>query len=194
MEYKKYILPAILFVMLIIFMILFFGSQGKEKTPDKRGSDMLKENISEEQEQELEMKSVVLFFISEEDHQLYKEEREIMPGLTLEHQIESLIEELILGSEEGFLSPFPPETKIRGVYITENRIVYIDFSQEFQAAHLSGSSAEISSIFSVVNSVAYNFESIEKVFILVNGTEQETLAGHIDLRRPFLPRYDLIHD
>ncbi|MCD6517105.1 MAG: GerMN domain-containing protein [Candidatus Aminicenantes bacterium] len=192
MELKKLILPASLLVLLIILMVLFFGSQGKEKTPDVSSADLLEEERSGEEE--LDTKKIVLFFISEDDYLLHKEEREILNGSILENQIERLVKELISGSEEGLLSPFPPETKVRGIYITRDGIVYIDFSPEFQTAHPSGSSAEISSIFSIVNSIAYNFKSIKRVFILVNGTEQETLAGHIDLRRPFLPRYDLISD
>ncbi len=186
------ILPASLLVLLIILLVLFFGSQGKEKTPDILSADLLEEGHSGEEEPV--RKKIVLFFISEDDYKLHREEREIINDPILENQIERLIKELISGSEEGLLSPFPTETKVRGVYITRDRIVYVDFSPEFQTAHPSGSSAEISSIFSIVNSIAYNFKSIKKVFILVNGTEQETLAGHIDLRRPFLPRYDLISD
>ncbi|MFO7980841.1 MAG: GerMN domain-containing protein [Candidatus Aminicenantes bacterium] len=192
MEYKKLILPAALFALLIILLVLFFASQGKEKTPEVTSDETMETGISGEKE--VETKKMVLFFISEEDNLLRKEEREIVLGSTLEHQIECLVEELLLGSEQGLISPLPLETKIRGIYITRNRIAYIDFSSEFQTSHPSGSSAEISSIFSVVNSITYNFKSIEKVFILINGTEQETLAGHIDLRKPFLPRYDLIMD
>jgi spore germination protein GerM len=190
MEYKKLILPALLFALLIVLLVLFFASQGKEKTPGLSSDEPMETDLSGEKE--VETKEMALFFISEEDALLRKEEREITLGSTLEHQIGCLVEELILGSEQGLLSPFPNETKIRGIYLTQKGVVYIDFSSEFQTAHPSGSSAEVSSIFSVVNSVTYNFKSIEKVFILVNGTEQETLAGHIDLRRPFLPRYDLI--
>jgi len=190
MEYKKLILPALLFALLIVLLVLFFASQGKEKTPGLSSDEPMETDLSGEKE--VETKEMALFFISEEDALLRKEEREITLGSTLEHQIGCLVEELILGSEQGLLSPFPQETKIRGIYLTQKGVVYIDFSSEFQTAHPSGSSAEVSSIFSVVNSVTYNFKSIEKVFILVNGTEQETLAGHIDLRRPFLPRYDLI--
>jgi len=186
------ILPAALLVLLVILMVLFFGSRGKEKTPDISSIDSLGEERSEEQEPDT--KKIVLFFISEEDYRLHREEREILNESILENQIERLVKELIVGSEEGLLSPFPSETKVRSVYITRDGIVYVDFSPEFQTAHPSGSSAEISSVFSIVNTIAYNFKSVKKVFILVNGTEQETLAGHIDLRRPLLPRYDLIND
>lgn len=192
MELKKLILPAALLVLLVILMVLFFGSRGKEKTPDISSIDSLGEERSEEQEPDT--KKIVLFFISEEDYRLHREEREILNESILENQIERLVKELIVGSEEGLLSPFPSETKVRSVYITRDGVVYVDFSPEFQTAHPSGSSAEISSVFSIVNTIAYNFKSVKKVFILVNGTEQETLAGHIDLRRPLLPRYDLIND
>ncbi|MFW6140921.1 MAG: GerMN domain-containing protein [Acidobacteriota bacterium] len=192
MKYKKLILPAALFVLFIVLLVLFFASQGKERTPDTSYADSLEEELSGEKE--IETKEMVLFFVSEEDDLLRKEEREMPIDSTKEHQVERLIQELILGSEEGWLSPFPPETKVKGIYVTKNRIAYIDFSSEFQTGHPSGSSAEISTIFSVVNSITYNFKSIKKVFILVDGTEQETLAGHIDLRRPLLPRLDLILD
>jgi len=192
MELKKLIILGSLFIILVILLVLFLGSQGKEKTPETTSLDLSKGDLTEKQE--VETKKMVLFFVSEEDSWLRKEEREIPSGSTTEHQVGRIIQELILGSEKGLLSPLPEETKVRAVYLTKNRIAYVDFSPEFQTGHPSGSSAEISSIFSVVNSIIYNFESIEKVFILINGTEQETLAGHIDLRRPFLPRYDLVMD
>ena len=192
MELNKLILPAALLVLLAVLMVLFFGSHGKEKTPDISAIDLLEEEGSEEQEPDTI--KIVLFFISEEDFRLQREEREILNEPIMENRIERLVKELIAGSEEGLLSPFPSDTKVRSVYITGDGIVYIDFSPEFQTAHPSGSSAEISSIFSIVNTIAYNVKSVKRVFILVNGTEQETLAGHIDLRRPFLPRYDLIND
>jgi hypothetical protein len=47
-------------------------------------------------------------------------------------------------------------------------------------------------VFAVVNTLTYNFKSIKRVFILIDGSEKETLAGHIDLSRPLLPRYDLV--
>ncbi len=178
--------------MLIILLIVFFSSKGKEKTPERAPADLAEESVPPDQE--IEKKNFVLFFVSEKNYLLCKEEREIPLESTIEHQIERLIEELVLGSEEGLLSPLPKETKVRAVYITKNGIAYVDFSPEFQTKHPSGSSAEISSIFSVVNSVTYNFRSIKRVFILINGTEQETLAGHVDLRKPFLPRYDLMSD
>jgi hypothetical protein len=50
----------------------------------------------------------------------------------------------------------------------------------------------MATIFSIVNSLTYNFKPIRKVFILVEGGEKETLGGHISLAQPFLPKHDLV--
>jgi hypothetical protein len=37
----------------------------------------------------------------------------------------------------------------------------------------------------LVNTLLFNFKEINQVQILVEGTEIETLAGHVDCRKPF---------
>ena len=44
---------------------------------------------------------------------------------------------------------------------------------------------ELASIYAVVNSLTQNVSKIDRVQILIEGAEAETLAGHIDLSRPF---------
>jgi spore germination protein GerM len=134
----------------------------------------------------------VLFFLSEQNDLLYKEERELAFDSLLVHQAKLVIEELIKGSQKGWVSPIPAETKLREVFITAQGIAYIDFSKEMHDNHPSGSTAEICTIFAIVNALTYNFKSIKSVYILIDGGEQETLNGHIDLKQPLLPRYDLI--
>ena len=68
----------------------------------------------------------------------------------------------------------------------------MDFSRELSLNHISGSAAEIATVFAIVNPLVRNFDSIKRVFILVDGTERETLNGHVDLTRPLLPRFDLV--
>ena len=55
----------------------------------------------------------------------------------------------------------------------------------------SGSSEELAAVYSVVNTLAYNFKPIKKVFILVEGGERETLGGHVNLGEAFLPQFSL---
>ncbi len=47
-------------------------------------------------------------------------------------------------------------------------------------------------VYSIVNSLTYNFKSVKRVSLLVEGNERETLGGHIDLSRPFSPDYSLV--
>lgn len=187
---KRVATLGFLFVVLMILVVVFFLSGIKEKIiPSAPTSPPEVEPLPVQPGQ---TRSVVLFFLSEEDTLLHPEQREIPADLSVVRQAKQTIEELIKGSRKGYISPFPPEAKLRELYVTEEGVAYVDFSKDIVEKHLSGSSAEISTIFSVVNSLAYNFDDIEKVFILIEGREKETLGGHINLSRPFLPLYDLI--
>lgn len=190
MEQKKLAILGFLFVVLIVLIVIFFRSGVREKIIPSlpAPSPELESAITEPGETRV----VVLFFLSENDTYLHAEEREIPGYSTVIRQAKQAIEELIKGSQRGYISPFPPETKLLELYMTNDRVAYVDFSKDIVEKHLSGSSAEISTIYSVVNTLTYNFKSIDKVFILIEGRERETLGGHINLSRPFLPLYDLI--
>jgi spore germination protein GerM len=189
MDMKRIIILSALLLSLVIVMILFFrsGSQEKIKPP----ADIPSVETEDQAQLEPERKTIKLFFLSERNSLLHPEDREILFSLSIVDQMRQTIEELLKGSQEGAVSPFPLETKLRELFITPEGIAYVDFSREIQDRHPSGSSAEIATVYSVVNSLAYNFKNVKKVFILVDGGEVETLGGHIDLSRPFLPRFDL---
>jgi spore germination protein GerM len=190
MDIKKYLILGALLVLLAILIIVFFKSSGKEKIkpvtitppPEIFGPD----------EEVRERKAVTLFYLSEEDSLLHSEEREIFVSASVVQEGKQVLEELIKGSRNGLLSPFPPQTQLRSFAISSVGIAYVDFSREFQDGHPSGSTAEISTVYSIVNSLTYNFRSIKRVFILIEGRERESLGGHINLSKPFLPLYDLI--
>ena len=190
MDKKRIIVLGSLFVVLAILVVVFFSISGKEKIkPSPLPSSTELEQTSTTPEKS---KKIALFFLSERDSFLHSEERRIAADLPLVHQAKRTIEELIRGSQEGYVSPFPPETKLRELYLTREGVAYVDFSKDILEKHISGSSAEIATVYSAVNSLTYNFKSIRKVFILIEGRERETLRGHINLSQPFLPKYDLI--
>lgn len=190
MNGKKIAILGFLFVVLVVLVVIFFTSGIKDKIiPATPTSPPEVEPLPAQPGQ---TRTVVLFFLSEKDALLHPEEREIPDDSSVVRQAKRTVVELIKGSQKGYISPFPPEAKLRELFVTDEGVAYVDFSKEIVEKHLSGSSAEISTIFSVVNSLVYNFDSIEKVFILIDGRERETLGGHINLGRPFLPLYDLI--
>lgn len=190
METKRLALLGLLVVTLIILIFIFFQSTGSERI--KKASTVSLPESGGLKVNSQQTKSTKLFFLSEEDSMLHSEEREIVDSPSLVNQAKQVIEELLKGSQNNAVSPFPPETKLREIYFTEEGIAYVDFSKEIQERHPSGSMAEIATVYSVVNSLTYNFKSIKRVFILIDGGEKETLGGHIDLSRPLLPYYDLI--
>lgn len=190
METKNYVILAVLFVVFVVLIVFFFQS-GTEK---KKEAIPLSESQEPEtsQTEPPEKITITLFFLSEENDRLHGEEREIVSDPQLIFEARQTIEELLIGSNNGLISPFPPETKLREIFITEEGTVCVDLSREIQDEHLSGARAEISTVYAIVNSLAYNFESIKKVIILVDGSEKETLKGHVDISRPLVPMYNLI--
>ncbi len=185
---KKYITLGVFFAVFIILIVLLFTG-GIEKTKKLPLPSIPEPDTSSEVTPE--PKTIILYFPSEKDGLLHGEEREILSNSSLIFDIKQTIEELLIGSDNGNISPFPPESKLREVFMTEEGIVYVDFSREIQDEHLSGTTAEVSTVYSVVNSLAFNFKSIKKVFILVDGNEKETLKGHVDISRPLVPMYNL---
>ncbi len=189
MTKKEITLLGVLFLCLVIVMYIFFRNQVKEAP---LSSETHQKSERKDEEETIQKKKILLFFPSEEDSLLHGEEREIISSSLLIEEARQVVEELLKGSNEGYISPFPPETKLRELFLTEEGVAYVDFSRDIQEKHISGSSAELATIYSIVNSLVYNFKPIKKVFILVEGREKETLGGHINLSQAFKPEFDLV--
>jgi spore germination protein GerM len=132
-------------------------------------------------------KTVSVFFVRPSDGLLAPEEREIAASDSLVQETEAFIAELIKGPIGDLAAAVPAETKLGRVYITKEGTAYVDFSRELAEKHPSGTSAELSTVYAVVDGLAFNFKAVKKVFILIDGEERETLAGHIGLDRPLSP-------
>jgi spore germination protein GerM len=71
---------------------------------------------------------------------------------------------------------------------TDSGTVYLDFSSELVASHPGGSAAEYCTVASIVRTVGENFPEVQRVQILVDGSQIETIAGHIRADEPFYVR------
>jgi len=190
MDKKRIAALALLFVLLAVLVVLFF--LGGRDRPILQDPILNPVDEGEDQGSPRETRTIVLFFLSENDRLLHPEEREINTQEETVLEAKQTLEELVRGPREGALSPIPAGTRLREVYITREGIAYVDFSRELKDNHPSGSTAEAVTVFAIVNSLTANFKSIKRVFILIEGSERETLNGHIDLTRPLLPRLDLV--
>ena len=189
MDKKRIIWLSTLGALCLVLILLFILTLGGERSKAGQVYDFQPEDQSTEP---MEVTTVSLFFPSEEDDLLHPEEREIPAYVSIAQQARRTIEELIKGPESDLINPIPPETKLRELYITGSGDAFVDFTREIRENHPFGSSADIATIYSIVHSLTENFDEIKRVYILIDGGERETLGGHIDLRRPFLPRNDLI--
>ncbi len=73
---------------------------------------------------------------------------------------------------------------VNDVYFVKNGLVVVDFNSAFAEKHPSGILAEELTVASIVATLRANNPEIEKVKILVEGKERETLAGHADIETP----------
>ncbi|MGQ9617589.1 MAG: GerMN domain-containing protein [Candidatus Aminicenantia bacterium] len=181
---------GIVIFILAVIMVIFLLTR-KEKSEDAKLSSPLSSFQQEIQKTEESIK-VIIFFPSENDEFLHPEERKILKTSSLSNQVKQVLLEIIKGSERRNLTPIPEGTKIREVYIHKDGTAYLDLSSDFIKGNYGGSSYEIEAIYSIVNSITFNFPSIKRVHFLFDGMERETLKGHICVNKSFLPNYSLI--
>lgn len=132
---------------------------------------------------------VTLFFASPGGEGFAREAREIDPCTEPAECAEEVVEELINGPV-GELSPtLPPTATIRSVRV-EGETALVDFGKGFAEGLPGGSHGEMSAVYSVVDSLVFNFPRIKKVKFLLEGEWVESL-GHLDLREPLAPDFTL---
>jgi germination protein M len=127
---------------------------------------------------------VTLLFGSTDGEGLVREQTQVRKRTMLLDQVRVVIEELIRGPTGVLVRTIPEGTKLLSVYLLPDGTLVVDFSREIQTLHTGGTTGEILTVYSIVNTLTMNFNEIEKVQILVDGDEVETLVGHIDLESP----------
>jgi len=137
-------------------------------------------------------REVLLYFSDGEGEYLVGERREILKKSDLMEEAKEAINELIEGPKGRLTRTLPPRTKLLGLQIEEGGVAKVDFNKALSSDHPGGSSAEIMTLYSIVNSLNLNFPQIKCVQILIRGKAVESLAGHLSLRTPVSPNPDLI--
>jgi spore germination protein GerM len=179
-----------LLVLLVILAIVFFTGGEREKVRRLAAVSVPKPQPPAVKSEE--KRTVTLFFLSDDDDMLHRESREITAGPSAAEEAERALAELIKGSSKDLISPLPPETRVRQVFVTKDGVAYVDFGREIMEKFSYGSSSELAAVYAVVDTLAFNFKTIKKVSILIEGTERETLGGHVDLTQPFFPDYSIV--
>jgi len=107
-------------------------------------------------------------------------EAEIRKIEDLSNKYKETIKELISGPKSSELSHTIPEgVEILDIKIEGSRAL-LNFNQALVDNHWGGSTGEIMTVYSIVNTIT-QFPEIKAARILIEGREIETLAGHLDL-------------
>ena len=121
---------------------------------------------------------VTLYFTDKEGKNLVAETREISG---VEGLARATMEELIKGPQgKDLKATIPTGTKLLDINIKADGKGIVDLSRDLKSKHSGGSTAEMLTIYSIVNTFA-QFDTVEEVQILVGSQKIESLAGHVEL-------------
>lgn len=126
-------------------------------------------------------KATIALYFGDKDGYLAVEMRTITktPGIA-----QAAIKELIRGPSPGtgLYATMPSGSTLNSIKI-EGGVATVDLSRELTTGHKGGSSGEMATVYSIVNTLT-QFPSVQKVQILIDGQKIESLSGHLDLTRP----------
>jgi hypothetical protein len=125
-----------------------------------------------------------LFYVDEQGTGLSGVEQEVLYGEGTAEQARRIVEAQIAPAAAPHVSAIPAGTKLRTVFFTKNGEIYVDLSAELQTNHPGGTTNETLTVYALVSALTTNLPAVTGVQILVEGREVDTLAGHLDLRRP----------
>jgi spore germination protein GerM len=125
-----------------------------------------------------------IWFASQEEDALVSERRRVPPSPTAVDRAKASLQELIAGPKSHALRTLPADVKIRELFVDDQGTAYIDFSEALSQTHPGGPWAEWLTIRSIMQTLVTNVPEIKRAQILIEGREVETLAGHVDIRRP----------
>jgi spore germination protein GerM len=125
-----------------------------------------------------------LYFVSEDGLSLVAAEREIPFADPIVEQARRIVEAQLGTPAAPLAAAVPTGTTLRSLFITERGDAFVDLSPQVTTNHPGGTLNELLTVYSIVNALTVNLPAITRVQILVNGREADTLAGHVDVRRP----------
>ena len=130
-----------------------------------------------------------LFYVSDDGARLTSVERDVPFAEQTAAQARRIIDAQLAPVATPLVSAVPTGTTLRAVYLASDGSAYVDLSREVTLAHPGGSVNELLTIYTIVQALTTNLPAITAVQVLVDGREVDTLAGHVDIKRP-LPRND----
>ena len=127
--------------------------------------------------------AVTLFYATPEGDALVPIRRDVPLANGLVPQGREILNAQLQPPPAPHVSAIPAGTTLRAFYVSEKGDAFVDLGG-ISAAHPGGSLTELLTVQAIVNAVIANLPAIQRVQILVDGKEVDTIAGHVDIRRP----------
>jgi len=128
--------------------------------------------------------STYLYFVDKTNDYLISDARIIRKRDNARAYCRRIIEELINGPTADLTRTIPEGVKLRAVYLTPDHTAYVDLTAAISTDHPGGVRTELMTVYSIVNTLILNVSAVDRVKLLIEGQEADTLAGHIDIRFP----------
>ena len=83
-----------------------------------------------------------------------------------------------------YVAVIPAGTTLKAFYLTSSGDAFVDLSADVTTKHPGGTPAELLTVYAIVNTITTNLQGVQRVQLLVDGKEADSVAGHVDVRRP----------
>jgi spore germination protein GerM len=118
------------------------------------------------------------------ENRLQIEERRLQRRTTQIAIAEAVVEEFLKGPAGMKTSEMPKDARLLGIYLDEDKILYVDLSDELRRNFQGNALTEFLLLKGLYESLTSNLGNIEDVKVLIEGGEKETLGGHLYLSYP----------
>lgn len=137
--------------------------------------------------------TATLYFASQDARGLVPVQQEVPLAEGPVAQARALIEAQLSATPPApLLSTIPEGTRLRGIFVSERNEAFVDLDAAVRDKHPGGSMNELFTVYTIVNAITTNLRDVQSVQLLIDGREVDTLAGHVDLRRPLRKNEALI--
>jgi spore germination protein GerM len=171
----------------IVFIAIFFIIRNRPSS-DQPVSSTTTADSTETNRRRINVK---LYFGTAGSGMLQTEERSIPYHETLHAQAHEVMAALLAGPKGDLVPTIPEGVKLLDILVSKDGVAYVDLSGEIVSNHQGGTTGEMVTIYSIVNTLAINLPQIHWVQILIDDRAVDTLKGHMDLSRPLKPDLSL---
>jgi spore germination protein GerM len=138
--------------------------------------------------------TATLFYAAQDGQALIAVRREVPLADGVVAQGRQIVATQLQAAPSPYLSVIPAGTTLRAFYVTERGDAFVDLSKEVSNAHPGGSLTELLTVYAIVDAVTANLPAVQRVQILIEGKEVDTIAGHVDVRRPLQRDTSLVRE